>query len=477
MEDSIREDAIVKMNLSIRAGDSETAEFILLAKRNVDSNGLIWVQDNNGSVSTDDEVVVYTDETGAVSEIKLGDNILSTVTETKDQFNAYILEANFQQKENEADGFDHESNVISRAERDVDKNPYDPKRIRVDAKTFSIQHVYQMVQKGEIDLSPDFQREFVWRDITRQSRLIESLLLRIPLPVFYLAQEEDGRFKVVDGVQRLTVIRNYMNNKFKLKNLEYLSECEGKWFQNEQRPSELSIDRLYVGRIEQTQLYFNVIDPQTPEQVKYDIFKRINTGGKSLNAQEIRNCLASPTVRTFIKNLSEKEVFLMATRRSISSTRMADKELVLRFAAFFLQDKHLFGQREYKGDMDGYLDNTIDLLKKQPQENLKQIEKAFEISMDNAYSLFGEKSFRKSRLINKALFLSWSRVLCDVSTDMLQTLSSEDAADVLEKEILADPKYTVALSMATNDARNVEYSYHKAKKVLERILGNEEAAD
>ena len=155
-------------------------------------------------------------------------------------------------------------------------------------------------------------------------------------------------------------------------------------------------------RIEQTQLYLNIIDPQTPERVKYDIFRRINTGGKSLNAQEIRNCLEAPTTRNFVKELAKSEEFLTATRHSISSTRMADNEIVLRFIAFFLMDHDLYGQTPYKGDMDAYLNSTVELLNKLGQDKFEIIAFRFKAAMVNAHILFGKQAFRKASYINKA---------------------------------------------------------------------------
>ena len=108
--------------------------------------------------------------------------------------------------------------------------PYNPDLIRVDTKQFTVHQISKLIQDGDIDFSPDFQRHFVWKEIEKKSRLIESIMLRIPLPVFYFAQDEQGKFQIVDGLQRLTVIRDFLNNKFKLKHLEYLKDSEDKFF-------------------------------------------------------------------------------------------------------------------------------------------------------------------------------------------------------------------------------------------------------
>lgn len=416
--------------------EGEKEPVIEVVQHLINGNSVFSVLGKTGSVeSTDDEII------NSISEC--------------------ILQSTINREIDESDGIEHEEIQEERVKHVVDNDPYDPKLIRVEPKVFSIQYVCELIDSGDIDLSPDFQREFVWSDITRKSRLIESLLLRIPIPVFYLVQDENGRFQVVDGVQRLTVINDYVNNRFRLKNLEYLKECEGKYFNNKTN----AIDPLYVKRIAQTQLTFNIIDPQTPEQVRYDIFRRINTGGKSLNNQEIRNCLEKPHVRQLLRKLSGLESFKKATRGSIKSTRMADRELALRFVAFYLQDHKLYGQDVYRGDMDQYLDNTVNLLNKSDDSYYDTIINAFDKAMKNASIMFGDRAFRKSSLINKALFLSWSRVLCDIEETSLRN-NGKDYTAILSNQINKNAEYNQSLSLSTNDVRRIEYNYNMAKKIV-----------
>ncbi len=471
---------IIPLTLTIEDVDTDVVEIPLLSQDKAGKSSLIqWVRKEMEPVGPEYELVINTtQETEGSWKIEIekkGNKILSSDQEIRDQFGNALLELSFQQQTDAADGIEFEHMEEAEPEPQLDKDPYDPKLIRVDTKPFSIHQVYEMIECGDLDLSPDFQREFVWLDITRKSRLIESLLLRIPLPVFYLSQDDEGQFKVVDGVQRLTVIRDFMSNKFRLKNMEYLKECEGKWYRNQSRPPQDSLDSIYVRRIEQTQLFFNIIDPQTPEKVKYDIFRRINTGGKSLNAQEIRNCLENPSTRQFIKKLAKSEEFLSATRHSVSATRMADNEIVLRFIAFYLSDHNLFGQKPYRGDMDGYLNATVEILNKRQPEEFGKIELAFKRAMLNARLLFGDKAFRKVTYINKALFLSWSRILCDIDTAVLRQKNiGSRLLNLLQKTIEENPEYSSALSMATNDVRNVELSYKIAKELLKEVMENEQ---
>ena len=322
-----------------------------------------------------------------------------------------------------------------------------------------------MINDGDIDLSPDFQRGFVWTDITRKSRLIESLLLRIPIPVFYFSQDEQGVFQVVDGVQRLTVINSFMNDKFKLKNLEYLKECNNKWYKKNDDKND-NLDSMFRRRIQQTQIYVNVIDPQTPGKVKYDIFKRINTGGKALTNQEIRNCLANSRTRELLRDLAKSKNFMVATRGSISPTRMADEELILRFISFYLIDNNKSQTKEYKGGMDSLLDETVEFLNSADMELMKEIRGAFFVAMDNAYYLFGDNAFRKANYINKSLFLGVSRVLSKYRREEIAAKNAKEISDKLNDKIKNNVIFTNALSMATNDARNVKIVFDTVAQLI-----------
>lgn len=447
---------IEKVVISLMDHDNVINTFPL--KRQDDGGCIIW-EFQDGQF----ELEIITDiEIRAVIDINKSDSIVESYEEIRQKFLDAAFETKMNQLINMEDGFDDADE--EEENEGIKYNPYNPKLIRVDTKTFSIRQMDDLIERGDVDLSPDFQRGFVWNDITRKSRLIESLLLRIPIPVFYFAQDEEGMFQVVDGVQRLTVIHSFMKNEFKLKNLEYLSECNGKYFRKPNVRSE-SLEDVYVRRIEQTQLFVNVIDPQTPGKVKYDIFKRINTGGKALNAQEIRNCLANARTRSFLHELSGSENFLHATRRSISAARMADEELVLRFIAFYMID-HKMVFTEYKGGMDELLDHTVEILNTLDVDIVKEVRTHFFLAMDNAFYLFGGNAFRKANYVNKSLFLGISRVLCDITPQQLCKKDKDKIAKQMQAEINENEKFRNALSMATNDARNVNLVYDTVKRIM-----------
>ena len=160
------------------------------------------------------------------------------------------------------------------------KDPFDPTTIRIDTKSVTVDLIMKRMDRDEIDLNPDFQRNTgVW-DRTGQSRLIESLLLRVPIPVFYMAADKEDRWRVVDGLQRLDALKSFVLEKqLKLHGLEYLEDFQRRSYDQLPRPMQR--------RIDETELYCHVIQPGTPPEVMFNVFKRINTGGKPLLPQEI----------------------------------------------------------------------------------------------------------------------------------------------------------------------------------------------
>jgi hypothetical protein len=296
--------------------------------------------------------------------------------------------------------------------------PWDPTTIRVDTKPYSLRNIVDMVKEGDLELAPDFQRKKVWGPV-QKSRLIESILLRIPLPAFYFSSDEQGLLQVVDGLQRLSTINDFVNGRFVLNGLEYLQkDVGGKRFD--------TLPAIWSRRVYSTQIIANVVDPQTPDQVKFDIFKRINTGGSPLNAQEIRHCMSKKRSRDFIHRLVSRPEFRLATSEKLQDhPRMVDREVVLRFAAF------RWNRAEYSkyDTLDSFLtDLTKQIDSGKINDNqLQKLEDGFVKAMKNAWLLFEAHAFRKwdkfsDRLnpFNRALFDTWSVLLADYEWEQLK---------------------------------------------------------
>ena len=365
-------------------------------------------------------------------------------------------------------------------EDDDDEAPYDPDKIRVDTKQFSLHQIYEMISRGDINLTPDFQRNLVW-DNQRKSRLIESILMRIPLPMFYFAQDEEGRISVVDGLQRLSTIRDFMDNHFPLRKLEYLNEkCGGKIY-TDSDPKK-AIDAKYYRWFNMTQITVNVIDPSSPFKLKYDIFRRINTGGQPLNAQEIRNCLSSDNLRVALRDMTMLESFKEATGYSVKDVRMEAQELALRFIMFhkkYTTDKTL---DNYSGNIESELNTLTENLSKDKKFDYSVYINLFDKAMQNAYHLFGRYCFRKCKvehiksdayrqLINKALFVSWSVLLSEYETaDVKSKNTSESFALPLAEKISNENQLFLYLSYSTNSKANIQAAFQAGENVILKNL-------
>lgn len=360
-------------------------------------------------------------------------------------------------------GFEDNDSV---PENTVIEYPYDPEKIRVESKIFPIFQIKSMINKKTLLLRPEFQRNTVW-DNVRKSRLIESLMLRIPIPAFYFDEDNDGKKTVIDGLQRLTAINSYMDDAFELVGLQYLQEeCGDKRFSN--------LQQKYRTRIEDAQLTVNILDPRSPANVKFDIFRRVNTGGVPLNAQEIRNVLANEETRHFLISMAKSEEFLRATRSRINDIRMDAQELCLRFIAFFThydREAHRINNVASVGTM---LDKCVLELNEKDENELNEILTVFRSSMDKCHALFGEKAFSKpnnEHIINKVLFTSWAVTLTgyDYPLSRFERLQGL-AVDHLYKRLEDDPEYFTSISSSTSTKKSIKKQFQTAYEIMEGLL-------
>lgn len=257
---------------------------------------------------------------------------------------------------------------------------------------FELKRRYDASPK-RIILDSDFQREDIWRR-ENKAELVESVLMGLPLPIFYFNQDKYGNLIVVDGRQRLTAMFSYMDDNYKLNNLKILSVLNGRRF------SELSpVQRT---QIEDFQIQAHVIMPPTPDRIKFDIFDRVNRGGMRLNRQEMRNALYQGEATRLIKRLAESEEFSNATGKAfIHENRMKDKYILTRFITFYLhQRKKLQDEKGtvyvYKDDIDEFLGIGMDTLNYMDKPEISKIEAMVLECLKRSYYYLGEDGFRLS---------------------------------------------------------------------------------
>ena len=347
------------------------------------------------------------------------------------------------------------------------ERPFDPARIKIHTVQAVVGQLMTRIEHDEIDLAPDFQRlSGIWNP-ERKSRLIESLLLRIPIPVFYVAADEDEKWAVVDGVQRLSTIRDYVTGKFPLTRLEYRGELDGLRYDD--------LPRAMQRRISETQFVVNVIEPGTPPEVMFNIFRRINTGGIPLNGQEIRHALNPGPVREYLKTLARSTEFVYATNGSIKQNRMADRECVLRFLAF-----HMEPWEQYSADsLDSHLETAMKAINTMAPDRLGTLAADFRKAMSAAPRIFGNDAFRKRyrsdagrSLISMPLFETWAVQLARCSPDQIKRLVAQREA--VRERFMAllseDPEFEKAISMSTGTSQRIRKRFAAIRNLVQEFL-------
>jgi hypothetical protein len=380
--------------------------------------------------------------------------------------------------------------------------PFNPEEISIQQRIVPMDMLVRRLKQGSIQLSPSFQRKQVWDD-TRKSRLIESLMLNIPLPMFYVAADEEGNWEVVDGLQRLSTIRDFIIGDkdgvpLRLKNLEFLNDkYANKTFKaiENDRNSQTVVNDIY-----EAEMRFTVINPGTPDAVKRNIFKRINTGGMPLTAQEIRHALYEGPSSELLQALVKSDSFTQAVGMRLDDSRMGASELILRLVSFMILDRNA-----YKSNMDSWLSNAMRVMNFFPnpsEDNLKRIflkdivpsvkvgtiedvTTRFKLSMMRNQQLFDGHAFRKSlpsetrkSPINKSLFEIWGNVLSDLSEYEYSVL-------VLRKEVLLtsysclleDSEFNNYISRHSSTTRGVVDGYKSVFDLVQRVLNEDNHYD
>lgn len=286
------------------------------------------------------------------------------------------------------DDLDEELNVDSADQPANDLYPIDA--LKVEKAFYSIFELKRKFEKSLIKLDADFQRDEVW-NLKQKIELVESVLMGLPLPIFYFNRDEDGVLIVVDGRQRLGALFDFMNDKYALKDLKVLSSNFEKKFS--------MLDQIYQSKIEDYQLLAYEIMPETPESVLFNIFDRVNRGGTKLNKQEIRNALYQGKSTALLKEFVNTDLFITATGGGlIKDTRQKAHYLLLRFISFYFLKigciKDSDGKLYVYKEIDSLLSTVMKYINSMKDNDFEKLKIVIQVAFANCIKYTNSEIFR-----------------------------------------------------------------------------------
>jgi hypothetical protein len=346
--------------------------------------------------------------------------------------------------------------------------PFDPNAIDVDISVVNLGSLLEQLEYNEIDLQPEFQRESdVWTQV-KKSRLIESVLLGLPLPSFYFSEDpETNKLLVVDGLQRLCAFSDFcITKKLKLKGMQFLTGLEG-WTYDK-------LDRTQIRRIKSLKVTLNTLRKNTPQRVKLVIFQRVNTAGVPLTPQEMRNALYQKKATDLLKEMAKLDSFRKATGGKIPSRRMTDCDFANRFVAFYLY------RNDYDGNLDEFMGDALEKVNKMQQQEIDFILKTFDRSMQICYKLLGNTAFKRPDPQKPNSFLKTNKAIFEVlSVSIAQLTDNEQEILVQRKNRFQNEIYSLfmnedfikSITSGTAKTPQVEYRHTKVQQLIKQVIG------
>jgi hypothetical protein len=333
----------------------------------------------------------------------------------------------------------------------------------LQASDFSLQGLKEMVDGEIIDLSPRYQRRERWGP-ERQSLLIESFLLNVPVPPIYLAEEEYGIYSIIDGKQRITSVSDYLNNAFALKGLEAFSQLNGLRFRD--LPKKLQ-NALRV------RPYLRVITllRQSDPELKYEVFIRLNRGGIRLNNQEIRNVAFRGPLNDAIYKCAENPLLRRSLKientKSAAYQQMLDAEYVLRF--FTLAS----AWEDFSGSLVKSMDEFM-LRNRGASEDLVQgYADSFNSAIERVHAIWGDVAFlrwdgeRWRQQVLAGLFDAQMIAASSISAADFE-LAQERRKQIIKrtKELFSDPEFEESVRLGTNTPARLRYRVNSVRAAL-----------
>lgn len=348
---------------------------------------------------------------------------------------------------------------------DPDEIPIKDRRLYTQSYDLVVESLMQQIREGILFLHPlserpSFQRGYVWNN-TLASRLVESILLNVPIPPCYLSQNEDFELEVIDGQQRLYSIYRFVENQFKLTNLEVLKDLNGLRF-FELQPK--------IRRQFQTHtLRLVAVTKDSHPEIKFDVFQRLNTNTMPLNAQELRNCTYRGKLNELLKEAVTYEPWLQILRKKGPDKRMRDAELVLRFFAF-----HIHGLGSYRTPQKHWLNEVAKEGKKYSDAQIQQLHAKWKHAVDVSLIWFEpEECFRRITqprrpAINKALYdlkmFTASKIDKDVARENREAIRKN------YRKLLEEEEFTDLITRSVDHTKRTKRRFELWEEIVSQVL-------
>ncbi|MEF2280471.1 DUF262 domain-containing protein [Deinococcus sp. YIM 134068] len=359
---------------------------------------------------------------------------------------------------------DNQSGYDTEGSEEGSLNIHSTEKVMIEKADRALFHFNSWYKQNKLILNPTWQRKYVW-DTRRASKLIESFLLDIPIPVIYLAKNAEGKYEVIDGVQRLNSIFKFFDGDYAITGLDILTDLNGKKF------GELSPE--LQDKLQDTTLRTFELAPQTSQNLLFIIFERLNTGGVKLNEMEIRNSIFRGKLNDLIGQLASNPDFLACVNQKNLDKRMSDRSLVLRFLAFY-EKTYL----KAKDGMKPFFNDFMKTYRNPEKEKLKEFEQIFKHAMRASLTVFGNNGFRLRKRDG------WgSQVNASVFQVIATSFANYDIgqitrrADAIYEEyidlVTTDNDWVKAVSQATGGYAAISYAFETWQSRLKQIMKEE----
>jgi Protein of unknown function DUF262 len=348
---------------------------------------------------------------------------------------------------------------------DPDEIPIKDRRVYTQPYDLVVESLIEQIKGGTIFLRPlserpSFQRRYVWTNLL-SSRLIESILLNVPIPPCYLSQNENYELDVIDGQQRLFSIYRFLDNQFALSGLEVLKDLNGLRFHK--------IPPKLQRQLKTHTLRCVAITNESHPEIKFDVFERLNTNTVPLNAQELRNCVYRGSLNSFLKDAVLYPPWLKILGKKKPDKRMRDEELVLRFFSF-----HIHGLNSYRTPQKHWLNDTAKAGKQYSTKKIEVLRTAWQTAIDTALQWFDptecfrRQDLQKSRAINRALFDLTMHSAVEIAPSAARSLRKPFRARY--NKLLANEEFADLISRAVDHTKRTKRRFQLWDKSVGSIL-------